>query len=472
VRTILTLVFLCGLTLASAIAAPGVAFADPGIGSDAAIPVAGIAANTVLEPVAGTGIPGPMVPPPATRITSLISPPNVPGFGEVEDISYGDEAPLIGPLFIEFSVGFKFGGGMPTGHAASPSPAAPAIGLRQEAGVYAPGPFGDGSTMSDIYQSMGPLAGPTCAGPALNRQIFDDDGSVGPFGPRVGLNMPPGAGLSNVDAYERTEEVPIVRPGPATGGPALAATGIIFFTIDAATAAAWPGGLIPGPFGPAMPGPSDILAWNPGVGGPVIYATGAMLGLVAGDDVDALAVSYTSGVMLPPGGVGFMAAAPGADIIVFSLSPGSPSLSPTSGGVAATPLTPGCGFPIGAGTAGDLWFVPMPVAVGGAIPYANAEALGLAAARSGVAADDNVDAIDMCNGFTGADLDLDTIDDGCDPYVIVPVGGVAETVDATALPAAAASSGGRGYGAYALGAAVALGVLVAVGVAGRRVRRD
>jgi len=402
---------------AALLAAPRRAVADPGIGNDAAFPVGGAAADTVLEPMAGAPMVGPLAPPPATRITSLIAPPNPPGFGDVQDISYGDEAVLLPPLIIEFSVGLQPGGGVPTGHPASAAPAPPALGLRQEAGAFLPGPFGDGSTMSDVYQS-GPLGGPICGPPpnALpNVQILDEDGGPGLFGPRLGVNLPPAALASNLDAYEHSEEAPLVRPLPATGGPPLPATGIIFFTIDPFTAFAWPGGApIPGPFGPAIPGPSDILAWNPIIGGPVIYATAAMLGLVPGDDVDALAVSFTSGVLLPPGGPGFMGAPAGMDNIVFSLAPASPSLSPTSGGVGATPLAPGCGMPPGTGTAGDLWFVGAPVGPGGAAPYFNAEPLGLATFRSAGVPDDDVDAIDMCNGFVGMDFDGDMVDNGCD----------------------------------------------------------
>jgi hypothetical protein len=227
--------------------------------------------------------------------------------------------------------------------------------------------------------------------------------------------MPAAPAASNLDAYDRTEDTPLVRPAPPTGGAPAPATGIIFFTIDAATAGAWPAALmIPGPFGPAIPGPSDILAWNPGIGGPVIWATGAQLGLIGGDDVDGLAVMYSSGIPLPPLGPGWMGSPPGADLIVFSLAPGSPSLSPTSGGAAATPLTPACGLGAGTGTAADLWIVGAPVPIGGAAGYFIAESLGLAAARSGPSPDDDVDAIDICNGFVGADTDGDLIDNGCD----------------------------------------------------------
>lgn len=414
IRSLLVLVVLGAGVLAYA--RPAVA--DPGIGSDAAFPIGGAAANTVLEPVAGAPVLGPLVPPPATRITSLISPPNPPAFGETEDISYGDETILLGPLFLEFSVGVTAGGAMSTGHPGTPLVAPPAFTLANESGLIAP--VGDGATMADVYISAGPLFGPPPCGPiGPNFQILDDDGA-GPISPRLGLNMPPGPGVgpgaSNLDAYDRTEEVPLVRPAPATGGAPVPATGIIFFTIDGPTAAGWAGGPIPAPGGGvALPTASDILAWNPAIGGPVIYATAGALGLLAGpDNVDALAVTrMPPAPPLPPFGPGFDFEPPGTAVIAFSLAPGSPSLSPTSGGAAATPLAPPC-FPPGTGTAGDTWFVAGPVPVGGAAPYIHAEALGLNTIRSGGFADDNLDALDLCNGFMGSDIDGDFIDDACD----------------------------------------------------------
>jgi hypothetical protein len=211
---------------------------------------------------------------------------------------------------------------------------------------------------------------------------------------------------SNLDAYDRSDDS-VVNPIP--GAPLEAP---VFFTIDAATAAGFPA--IPAPGGPAVPGPNDILAFNPAVAGPVIWAFGAALGLAPGDNIDALAVQYVSGIPLPPLGPGW-AAGPAGDTIAFSLAPGSASLAASSGGGGVPPLM-GCAG-AGTGTAGDLFYVVAPVGPGGALMYINAEGLGLDTVRSGGPADDNLDAVDFCNGLLFADFDLDFIDNGCDPDI-------------------------------------------------------
>jgi hypothetical protein len=245
-----------------------------------------------------------------------------------------------------------------------------------------------------------------------NRQILDGDGAPGaPFGPpRLGLNMPePG---SNLDAYERldTSAVTAIPGAPLIDAP-------IFFTIDAATAAAWPPAfMIPAPTaGPpvfALPAPGDVLAWNPAFGGPVIWATAAALGLPAGSDIDALAVTYLSGFPLPsglPGPSGWDFGPPG-DIITFSLAPGSPPLSPTSGGLG---LFGSVCFGPGTATSGDLFVKPVPFGPP-PIPWLDAEQMGLGAMRSGNPVDDNVDAIDFCNPTLLTDTDLDGQVNECD----------------------------------------------------------
>ena len=147
-RKLIRSLLVVGIASAGMFAASRPAGADPSFGNDAAFPIVGILANNILEPVAGAPVVGPLLPPPAARITSLISPPNVPAFGEIEDISYGDATPLVGPVFVEFSVGPQFGGGLPTGHPGAPAPLV-GVNLRQEAAIFPPPPFGDGSAMSD-----------------------------------------------------------------------------------------------------------------------------------------------------------------------------------------------------------------------------------------------------------------------------------------------------------------------------------
>lgn len=442
---------------------------DPSFGSDAAFPVAGIMPNTVLDAAGGAPMVGPVPPPPMTVLPSLIAPPNPPAFGEVDDISYGDEDPMLFPVSVEFSVGpglvvgaeagFACGNpfdddvdgavndgcpavgvaeagaacadaidndidgavndGCPavaapagaTGHPAAPPPPPPAFDVRIEAGIYPPPPFGDLFVNSDIYTTPPyPLIPQPCAFGG-NLQLLDGEGTlVPPFGPRLGINMPePG---SNVDAYERRDDSTVTNiPGP----PLIDRP--VFFTIDPATAAGWPGGAIPAPGGgAAIPGPGDILAWNPAIGLPVIWATAGALSLGPANDIDALAVRITPATMgtLPPIGMGWDVT-PTGETIVFSLAPGSPALSPTSGGVAAPALMPVC-FPAGTATSGDLFIKPFPfgpLAAG----YMDAEQMGLKTDRSiggPGPADDNVDAIDMCNQFFGLDIDGDFVDSGCD----------------------------------------------------------
>ena len=76
-------------------------------------------------------------------------------------------------------------------------------------------------------------------------------------------------------------------------------------------------------------GPADIL-WTVGFL-PGLYASAAQLGLQAGDDVDGLCLADRGGSAVYE---------PGTDTVLFSLTPGSPSLSPLGAG-GATLLAPG-----------------------------------------------------------------------------------------------------------------------------------
>jgi hypothetical protein len=404
IHSILLKGLLCGLALGAAyFASAAPAAADPGIGAD---PVPGLIPGAVYEPVPGAPVAGPLAPPPTIVIPDLLASfppmPFLPGLGDVDDFSYGDEV-LAMPLWVEFSVGPGFMGPA-TGHPGSPSPPAPRFNVRQEAGFLPPGPFGDGSVNSDVYITYpGPVMGPPPCGPiGTNAQILDGDGAPGaPFGPaRLGLNLT--EPLTNLDAYERRDNtyVDILAPIGVPERP-------VFFTISAATAAAWPA-FIPlmSAGGPMIPGPSDVLAFDPATGTIVIWALAGVMGLMPGDDIDALSVTW-SGMPLMP--AGFM---PGS-MIFFSLAPGSPSLGVPSGGIPAAPLTPLCYGP-GMGTAGDVWYVPAPVPPGGALPLFHAEMFGLSTVRSGAGIDDNLDAIDFCPGPVIGDMDGDTINDACD----------------------------------------------------------
>ncbi len=427
---------LCGLALGAAyLAGVAPAAADPGIGAD---PGAGLNTGAVYEPVPGAPITGPTAPPPTIVIPDLLASfppvPFAPGVGDVDDISYGNDV-LAAALWFEFSTAPGFAGAT-TGHPGSAAPAAPRFNVRMEAGLIAPGPFGDGATAADVYITWpGPVGGPMpCFAIGTNALVLDGNGAPGaPFGPpRLGLNL--AEPVTNLDAYERSDNtfVDILAPIGTPERP-------VFFTISAATAAAWPPpALLMSPGGPALPGPSDVLAFDPASGTIVIWAFAGALGLMPGDDIDALSVTWSGAPLLP---AGFM---PGSTII-FSLAPGSPSLAPSSGGAAAAPLTPVCYGP-GMGTAADIWMVAGPVGLGGAAPLYDAEMFGLSTFRSGAGIDDNLDAIDICAGPAIGDMDGDTIDDACDfdrdgdgrgNLADAAVGGVAVSPE---LPAAAAAS--------------------------------
>lgn len=166
--------------------------------------------------------------------------------------------------------------------------------------------------------------------------MFDGDGtSALP----LGLAEPFGTFANDVDGFDS-------RPGVLDGS--------IYWTVDAATAGGVPAYSTPGFtandvfIGPAASGYATA---------PVIYVAGAALGLVAGDEMDALAVKED-------GTPGFT---PGLDGIFFSLAPGSPSLV----GAGASP--------------GDVLFS----AGGGAFGVFTAGTL------LGLAPTDNLDALDI-----------------------------------------------------------------------------
>ena len=129
----------------------------------------------------------------------------------------------------------------------------------------------------------------------------------------------------------------------------------VYFTLDAATAFA--AGVTPGDimFSPVFPGYA-------GVGAPGVIAPFGALGLVPGDDVDALVVLDNDGA---PG-----VFTPGIDAIMFSLAPGSPSLGafgispadilvdPGGAGLFGVPAVGGPGSPGFVAPAGAFGLLP------------------------------------------------------------------------------------------------------------------
>jgi hypothetical protein len=180
-----------------------------------------------------------------------------------------------------------------------------------------------------------------------NFQFRDGDGLIanpltpGAPSPALGLIEPIPAFPfgDNLDALDlRLGPVPLLGLGPS-----------VFWSVDAATAAGFP----------AYAGLSSAdVFWSPPLAGysgaPAIYAPAPLLGLMFGDDIDGMVwfEDDTGGVPTP-------GPSPG-DLMIFSLTPGSPTL-------AQLGYVPGTG-------GADLFFVRPGGAVG---LFAPAGALGL-----------------------------------------------------------------------------------------------
>ena len=165
--------------------------------------------------------------------------------------------------------------------------------------VFGQATFGPGETAhADVFRGLGG------GGVGSNALVLDGDGSAGPIaaGPVFGLFEGP-VGSDDIDALEvddffgQNHSASIVGPRG-------------FWSVD--------GGTIAGDPAYALLSPADIFDLAPFPGAyptPGLYATAAALGLVPGDDIDALEVLD---VVTPAFGD------PG-DLVLFSLAPGSPT---------------------------------------------------------------------------------------------------------------------------------------------------
>ena len=203
------------------------------------------------------------------------------------------------------------------------------------------------SASADVYGSPNPPGG-------FHFGVWDGDGiGPGPNGPggshplgiMDGIAGPP----DDVDGWDA--RLPGVIPPP------------VFFTLDGATS------------GFAGVGPGDVMfAGGPGYAGagpPSIIAPAFALGLVGGDDVDALVVLDNDGA---PG-----LFTPGVDVIMFSLAPGSPTLGAFGLTAADILVDAGAAGPLGVptvGGAGTPGFVAPGVALG-LLPGDNLNALDI-----------------------------------------------------------------------------------------------
>lgn len=345
------------MLIIGAVAVPRSASADPNFTLDPASPsLAAIPATAadVLNPATGTPKWGGQPPPGVVLPGAALG---LPPAATIDDFSYGDEIPA-GPLALAYSVG-RTATGFPIGGNA----------LAFEAAAAGP----EGAVGADLYTPAGPLLPGPCGLPPVlpNALLSDGDGKTGGAPPpRLGL------GLDELPpfTYASQDNVSGLELENYAGGP-------VYFTVDAATAAL------------LGVSPADILARFPG--GPpgfIMWAPAGMLGLVPGDDIDALSV----GDVVPAD----MALTPGVDSVFFSLKAGSPSLG----------LLPHCGLIPGPASPGDVWWSMGP---GLPAPFVDAEMLGLATVRAGFAANDELDALD----FVSVAAPMDTDGDGADNAV-------------------------------------------------------
>ncbi|MBI5863701.1 MAG: hypothetical protein HZB38_04180 [Planctomycetes bacterium] len=361
--------------------------------------------DILTPPFFGPPAPGPL-PPPSIAISggfgppapglmlpahpaAIGHPPGVPGFVELDALSYGnDYAPRApGFPFTEwyFSVD-EFAIGLP----GTPMPPA----------VWTEGAMGAAQASADVF--MNTLIGgiSPCAFPAAtmgNTAVYDGDG-LAPFGgPGVGLiePNPPTPGIpvdpgSNLDALDVDT---FVAPGIMIP---------VYFSLDAAFIDPLEG--VPNSGSAATVGAfgGDVLLSPLPGAPPFVWIPSFMLGLdlmgTGTDDLDALAVWENGTGMYEPVAGLFSWTTGATDAVFFSVRRGSMLV------LAGVPASR-CGLPI---EEGAILIPP----VGPGLPpriWIPAEALGLATVRSGSAMmgfGDDLDALDIvCN--IPADLDND-----------------------------------------------------------------
>jgi hypothetical protein len=154
-----------------------------------------------------------------------------------------------------------------------------------------------------------------------NAQVYDGNGSSAPS---LGLIEPIGAfpAEDNLDALDMRISPVVIPPlGPS-----------VFWSVDPATAVTYGGGATAADifWAPALPGYSGM---------PVLYAPFFSLGLMPGDDIDAMVYVENGTGVADPG-----------DTVFFSLTPGSPTLAalgyaPGTGGADVFTTSPGAPLP-------------------------------------------------------------------------------------------------------------------------------
>lgn len=222
---------------------------------------------------------------------------------------------------------------------------------------------GDGAS-ADVYVSEVKVDGApgnavVTQTPDKNALGYDGDGSLG--APSMGLTE-----NEDVDAIDISYAS---HPGvDVLGGPS-------YFSLDS-TSAATPGfaGLGVGTSG------ADLFSSTGGVIS--TFATHTALGLAAGDDLDALVIADNGNGTFDAASQFFDWTDESADMVLFSLAPGSPTLG-TDDVVRDLAIEPG----------DILTFVTGPIP--GVAIFIPAEDLGLLTVRSGDASSDNLNALDV-----------------------------------------------------------------------------
>jgi hypothetical protein len=319
----------------------------------------------------------------------------VPAAGNIDDISYGDDAVLFtglgaGPLFLQFSVA--------PGAVGGPWLPGAAYNVRTQGAAAGNENSVPGDIFTTTVAAMPPPFGALGCGLGINAQLYDPNGAnvfpaVGLVPGLGGLVDPAGVAVDdNIDAYERLGPGAVdyqIALSPPISGSDGRPDAPVFFTVDAATA------LIMGVSAAdvLVTDASSATGWS-------IYATAALLGLVPGDNIAALMVADSATIGPGPGGAIPPPRLYGphpTDYVAFSLAPGSPSLLP--GG----PVPPVCAavgkYP------GDVWGVS-PFLGGAPFALFSAEGLGLCSPRVGICAGatDAIDAMDINWAF---DVDAD-----------------------------------------------------------------
>ena len=388
------LVFVAAI-LAAVVASPVATDAFPSFSLTPGSPTAPIVGGggVILDPATGApvigGQPAPVVGIPPGNF-------GIPPGGNITGISYGNDQPLFGPpVGYQFSVGPGSPGGVWLG-----------IGPPDNVATQ----FAEGANTADIFTgTVGlPPGALICApGAAANALVYDADGVSAAFGLVPGLGglvdppaPPVGPPYDDIDAYDASDfgavdyYTALTPLPPFVFAPDTRLDAPVYFTVDAATAAGMP--LDPFTLTPITPG--DVLVTDPSSPtGYIKYATAAVLGLAAGDVIDALIVGDSIMTAAGPGGAIAPARTFGhpMDFVGYSLAPGSPSLGL---------LPPPCLRP---SSPSDVWAVsPF---LGGLVPWIAAESLGLCAIPV-CAFNDNLDALDVAWG-PGGDLDVDGLPD-------------------------------------------------------------